>query len=584
MSTLADLIGQRVREAVAGALEDSKAELMEIAKAGGHEASGGLLGDVKNITTILDGIAGTVATIVGLAFPPLGIVKAAEDAGGKLGTGFGVGYFLGSAVFEALKPALIPLNHAVADLAQTEVFDPATAAMLEAKGIIDNAKGRSEAAGGNLSGEHYDKLVASVKQRPEIVMLLEMLRRGLIDQTVVGEALQHHGYGPEWHTDILALQRELLSPADLALADLRGNMDANAAIAYAAKLGVDAADFDTLKLNTGEPPGVMELLFAYRRGFIDQPRLERGIRQSRVRNEWIDVIEKLRYSPMSTADAARAVVENYLPEPEGAKIAEQNGLEPSHWQYIHESWGRPLAHGEMLELYHRGLADRGQVDQAFRESNQKDKYRDQSFELGRRLLPERMIVQAIAHGALDMVTGATKLLEHGYTQEDANILLRLGLSEQKSTSKELSRSQVVSLYEQGLITRNDALQHLTGLKYAIGDSDLMLQLADTTRHAKALKAEVQHIRTLYVGAHIDDLDAENQQVAAGITQAQAASNVALWKRERGKATRNLTEAQILKAATSKTIPGLQALAALQAIGYSAYDAEILLVSHGVTKP
>jgi hypothetical protein len=582
MATLADIIGEKVRAAIVGALQDTKDELTEIAKAGGHEASGGLLGDVGTITGIIDNIAGPLLTLVGLAFPPVALLKGAESAGGKLGTGFGAGYYLGSAAFEALHPILLHLDHAIADAIQSEIFDPATVATLEAKGIVDNAYGRSEAAGGNLSGEHYDKLVESARTRPDVATLLEMLRRRIVDLPTFEATLARHGYAPEWQQRMLDLKELLLSPPDLALAALRGEMSETDAAAYASSLGVSEQDFATLIANTGEPPGTMEMLEAYRRGFIDEARLVRGIRQSRTRNEWIDVVEKLRLSPMSTADAVRAVVENYMSSDEGKVIAEQNGLEPAHWPFLVEAWGRPLSHGQMMDLYFRGQATVDEVKQAVRESDIKNKYVDKSVELGRRLLPEREIVRAIRFGALTPQDGARKLLELGYNQQDATILMTLGEHEATGAHKELSRAEIVSLYEEGLLHHADAISHLTGLGYSAQDATLTLTLADTKVHAKALRAETTHIRTLYVGGHIDQVQAKNDLLAIGLDSGNADRQIATWRRERGKATRGLSEAQIVHAATTNVLTFDQSLAALQTLGFTQQDATVILASHGVT--
>jgi hypothetical protein len=109
----------------------------------------------------------------------------------------------------------------------------------------------------------------------------------------------------------------------------------------------------------------------------------------------------------------------------------------------------------------------------------------------------------------------------------------------------------------------------------------MLKLADTTLAARQVKAEQTHIRSLYVGGHVDDLQATNQLVAIGVATDAAQHLVATWKRERNRASKQLTQAQIIHAVTHDAMTAQQALTALQADGLSKADATIVLTSHGV---
>src|SRR5260221_1165122 len=68
-----------------------------------------------------------------------------------------------------------------------------------------------------------------------------------------------------------------LSPAELALAHVRGVIPEAHAIAEAAQSGIEADRYHTLYMITGEPPGPQQLMEALRRGFIDRATFEHGI-------------------------------------------------------------------------------------------------------------------------------------------------------------------------------------------------------------------------------------------------------------------------------------------------------------------
>lgn len=578
-----DDIAKVITEAIVDALKDREDELRSIAEAGGAKAGGGIFGDVGNLAKIIGNIAGPLISALDFAFPPLDLLNAVEDAGGKAGSGFGIGWVLGNLAFNAINPLMVPINNAVGNLAQTAIFDPQTAANLQARGIIGDAYGRSEAAGGNMSGEHYDKLVDAAMQRPSMVDLFDMWNRGVIDETTVDDTLAHLTLPSFWYERVKHLRWQLLSGADLALANLRGEMDDATLQAYAARIGVSSDDMKTLIANTGEPPGPEQLMEALRRGFIDDARFQRGIRQSRIRNEWIDVETELRYSPMSVADAIRAVVENYLSDEQGRAIAEQNGLLPEHWEPMRESWGRPLSQLQMVQLYHRGLVTEDEILQAGRESDIKDKYIGFAVELGRHLVPERSIVSMLQHGVVSHEAAHTMLVQQGFNDTDAERLIALGAAQHRSTAKELSRADIVGMYENSLLNAIQARDHLMKLGYPQADAEAMLKLADVKAKASLLRATQRAIEASYRAHHLTEREAVNQLERAGMDHTQAQGLVDIWTQERGTAARSLTEAQILSLGEHGLISVDETRDRLVGYGLNRSDADLLLQLHGIVK-
>lgn len=581
---VADLLRENLRKALDESFKDNQAELAKLLgsiNVTGGGGGGGGFGDVGSLVefltaTILGAVVLDPAADAGVA-----ALTAAEGAAGKFGIGSALGYMLGYTAFSMLNPVFLPVQHAVADFAQSEIFDPETAARLQATGIISQAFGRSEAGGGNLDQPHYDDLAESAKNHPAVAELLALLNRGHLTPAQVTYHLTRLGYDAPTQAALLNLRRNLLSGADLALGLLRQDITEQEAQAYAATIGVDDNDLQILYNNTGEPPGPEQLLFLWRRGFINQARLERGIRQSRIRPEWIDAIENLRYVPMSTEEAVRAVVQSYLTEEQGKAISEQNGLLPEHWEPLRLSWGRPLSRGEMGSLVHRGLATRAQFDQAMRESDVKDKYINAAFETTRHLIPIRELIDAIKYGAMTMKEGAKRLMQQGYSQDDTAILLKLGLREASGSTHALTQSQIVTLYKDGIMSRPDTKNHLTALGYSPQDAEFLLQTVDIQAHVAEVRAETSTIRVNYLAGGIDAATAEKELQQIGLSAAQAAHNIVVWNREKRRAAKNLSESQIVKAAKTGTYTYDQASDLLVAIGYSKADANTLLASNSV---
>lgn len=579
MSRPIDDIADALRDAIIAALKDREPELTKIAEAGGDRAGHGIFGDVKTLTGIINDIVQAVPIVGQLVELPLKPLELVEGAAGDAGRAFGLGYFLGNIGYQMIGPAIEPLQHFVADALQTGIFDPPTAAQLVSQGIIPRDQGASEAAGGNMDGTHFNQLVDSVDTRPDIGTLFEMYRRGVVSQQDMATAFERHGYPAFWFDKLQALIRNLLSPADLALAQLRGFMDPNVAQEYAAQLGMIAPDFQTLVDNTGEPPGAEMLMEALRRDFINADRFTHGILESRVRDEWVDVMLKLRYSPMSTADAIRAVVENYITSDEGAAIAQQNGLEAKHWPILVQSWGRPLSHEQMMLLYFRGEATLDEVHQAFRESDLKDKYIDKAVALGRRLIPERTIVSMLDHGIGTHDDALARLKELGFNDTDANALIQLGAAQHKATHKALSKTDIVTLYEDSVLPKAEALSRLKALGYTDQDAVDELALAD-------IKTKAARLRVVKAGAEVElkahqitEAEAVIRLVNAGLDHDQATATVSGWEHQRATPTRTLTVGEITRLAHRGQITPPNAVDRLVALGLLRDDAHLLVESY-----
>ena len=583
MTTPIDKIGQVITDAIIKALEDRQDELTKIAEAGGNKASGSLLNDVSSLVSLIKDLFPLLGEVAGVAFPPLGVLEEVEKSGGKYGLAMAVGYWLGGTLEQAAQPIFLPMNHAIADQVQTEIFDPQTAAQLQAKGIIGEDYGRSEAAGGNLDGPHYDKLVDAALQRPQFATLLDLWNRGYIKETDVDLALQRNGIPPFWVGPLKQLRYNLLSPADLALANLRGELSDADMLAYGQTIGANTEDMTLLVANTGEPPAAEMMMEAYRRGFVDQSTFDRAIRQSRIRNEWIPTMLQLRYSPMSVADAIRAVIENYLTDEQGKAIAEQNGLLPEHWEPMKESWGRPLSHLEMMALYYRGAATVDDVKQAMRESDLKDKYINQAIELGRRLVPERQIVTMLERGVITHPVAHQMLRELGFNDTDAERMIALGAAQHTAHAKELSRTDIVNMYVDSLLTEQNAEKHLVNLGFTSTDAEAILQLAKIKQAGAQLKAIQRGVEAEFRAGNLTERQAVSELEKAHMEPVAAQRMVALWKQEKRSVLRSLTEAQILSLAEHQLISADDARARLVAYGLPQGDADLLLALHGIVK-
>lgn len=444
------------------------------------------------------------------------------------------------------------------------------------RGAIDRGEALTDIAGQGINNNLAESLFAAAYGYPDLSTTLELVRRNMILPQDAGVFMTHNGIAPEVQATLLQLVKVPLSPADLADMVVRDIKTQSEAAAIAAQSGVDGADFDALVLDTGEPLALQQLLEAYRRGFIDRQRLERGIRQGRTRNEWIDVAEALRFSPMSVADAVNAVVQNHLDAAQGAAIAEQNGLIPGAFAILRETAGEPLSRTEMQELYNRGLVTREQVDQAQRESRLKDKYIPYSFELHRRIMPVNYVQRAERYGVIAHDAAVRAVMDNGFNRDDSEVLVASGAAEKIQTYKNRVVSAVETAYEENTIGDDTAKGMIASLGFTADESAFIIQAAGFRRDARIVNQAIGLIHGRYVQHHLERQEASNDLDSVGVPAAQRDYMFRLWDIERAAHTRDLTESQVIRAMKKQTITQDDALQRLLNMGYSQDDAAILI--------
>lgn len=580
MATPAEQLAQILQQAISNALQENKdlfTQSINITDTGSGGGGGGGGAD----------LLGTVLGLVGLGllataeFEPLfTALTAAEDAAGAQGTSFTVGWFLASTLLQFATPITRQVNHAIEAAVTSQIYDPITAADLAARGIITTDFGASEAGGGGFDAKHFAGMLQAAYNYPALAEVLNMWNRGYLQESDVDQLLTLNGIPPQYQDSLKLLRRELLTPADLALAALRQNITVEQGIERSALWGLDEEGFTVLMGNTGEPPGTMQMLEAYRRGFIDRETLVKGILQSRVRDEWIPTIEKLRYAPMSTAEAANAVTRGYISYDEGASIAQQNGLEPDHWNPLYLSNGRPPSHTQLGELWLRGIITRDQYAQGIRESDIKDKYINDVIDLTVKFMPLFEARTLLNAGEITGKVFAEQLTVQGYQPSVIKEILSAVGSGKGVTVKHLTASDYTDLYDAGAMNRTDTLHGLTTIGYTEADAETIVTVAETKSQAKLVATLITNIRTQFDRFKLDTEQARAELDKLGVQPAERDRLVQGWEIVRPQGTKTLTEAQTLKALKDGAITVQDCYMRLRGLGLDDVDAKLLMEVDG----
>jgi hypothetical protein len=498
---------------------------------------------------------------------------------GQLQAGAGISMVAGSLLGSLaiiINNELAPSIREILSLNPHLLPDPGTAAQLWAKGLADEDSGSHAIQEQGINSTWAKWMMEANLQYPDPTASLEMLRRGLIDVDKFIKWAGLNGIPVDVAISYADMAHTPLSPADAALAYLRGNIPYGQALSVATEWGILESDFQVMIDNTGEPLGLEQMLEAYRRGFISEDRLKQGILESRIRDDWIPTAVQLRYSPMSTAEAVNAVVQDQLDMTAAEQIADQNGLTPGAFQTLVNTAGSPLSRTEMEDLYNRGLVTQSQVEQALRESRLKNKYNSYAFDLHNRLLDTGQVSDAVLYGTLTVQEAIDKAMLHGYTSQDAAIIASSAVNRKLETERRQVVSAVVSLYEANGIDESDATSIASAMGFEPSQTAFILQAAEFRRNEKLVAAALSAIRSKYIGHHIAQSEVSAYIDALGLPTAQRDQVLQLWTIEREANVRMLTPAQVVKAFNTGLIDQTDATTRLTNLGYNSIDAGLLL--------
>lgn len=200
---------------------------------------------------------------------------------------------------------------------------------------------------------------------PELALSPEIVANAVVRQMMTDAAGRAEAAKSGTNATRFELLRELatvrLSPADLATAVLRSYMTAEQAQAQATPQGVDAAQLAILSDLAGDAPGADQLAEALRRGIIARigtgphsTSYEQGIAETRLHNKWGPVLEKLSVAILSPADAASAVVRNFMSDADGVRVAAESGFTAEDFATLVHLSGDAPGPQQLAEALRRG--------------------------------------------------------------------------------------------------------------------------------------------------------------------------------------------------------------------------------------
>lgn len=477
-----------------------------------------------------------------------------------------------------LANAMAPMVQRAFSADPNAVISPPGAADFVARRIWGFGDGNAEAHRSAISTRRFQALVDASERLPEVGQLVDWRRRGLINPAKLASYMARIGYRGESINHTEAALPELIPVPDLASMVDRGEMSQAEAESRAHQWGYRAGDFRHLVNIVGVPPATELLLAGYRRGLISRERLARGIRQSPLRSEWIDFITQLQFDPMTTDEAVAAASQNFLSKSAARKIARMNGLRDEDFDTLLNTAGRPPGEEMLLELWNRGEATEAEVRQALLESPLKNKWVPLIMRTRRRIPPQEQVRQFVKAGVITPRAGIEKLMNLGYSRDDSEAFVKLAQADKTETDRELTKTEILSLYEFRAINRDRTESLLKDLGYDQGEANWLISIGELRRAKRQADAASAVVRSKFVAHKITDVEASSLLDQLGVPADMRDHAIELWRLEREANQAELTQAQVVRAWKRGVIDDSEATGRLLRLGYDQREAQILMAS------
>lgn len=521
------------------------------------------------------------------------------------------------------------------------VLDPATMADLAARGVVTVTAAEAEAARSGLSASRFGHLIElhQVRLSPaelatavlrnymprgqalpiaarqgigaaEFAVLADLagdapgpqqlataLRRGLIPRKGTGpgstsfeQGISESRLHDKWSPMIEQLAAQLLTPADAASAVVRNFISRESGLGLAGKQGLDAATFETLVHLSGDAPGPQQLAEALRRGLIPadgagagSTSFNQGIAEGRLADKWAPVIKGLAQLWPTPVDALDASLKGQISAAEGRRLYQMLGGDLQFYDWLLASIGDSPTPLEAATLAARGIiAEHGlgpgvlSYDQAVKESRYRNKWGPAYRKLSEHIPPPSTVVSMLAHRNIDTATAHQLLIQNDMTPQLAAAYISEAEYEAISDYRGLTQAAVTGMYVAHILTRQQALDLLDVLHVSKAAAGLLLDYADMRYVIDSVNKSVQRIATLFTGRKISIQTAKDALTRLQIDATAAEALIEDWELQAAANVKILSESQIVDAWYLQVLTQAEAVNALGAIGYTPFDAWVLL--------
>lgn len=302
---------------------------------------------------------------------------------------------------------------------------------------------------------------------------IELYRRGIISNDDLLQ-LTHTGGWPDWQTEYMKKVSEVLySEGDLLNAKWRGLIPDTTVDSQLKQRGYSPEYINLWhQLSEGIPsPGDL-ISIAVREGFDDA------------------VASKFGYDEAFPGEAAAA--------------AEKGGM-PTEWfrRLWRAHWRLPsITQG--FDMFHRGIMSKGELELLMRAADIPSFWRSKLIQLSYNVVTRVDIRRMYQLGVVSVTELYERYLAGGYNEADATKLTEWTIAEYAETERELTKTDILSMYRENILNDAEATAYLSALGYEAPTIGLLLVREQLRRDADYEKEIVKNVKAAYMAGIYDE--------------------------------------------------------------------------------
>lgn len=388
-----------------------------------------------------------------------------------------------------------------------------------------------------------------------------------------------------------ALDPTVPIPPDMA-AELvaRSKLTPDQGAGIAAKSGIGSDNFAHLVDGAKHAPPFEVLVEGVRRKLIaglgqggGEDSFIAGLADLGIDERWWNMLGELVVNKPTGQAALQALLQGQITRDRAYTLWLQAGEDPDWFQDAFNSEGTGPTPDMAGTMANRGVIPWDgegpgvtSFRQAFLEGPLRNKWEPSMRKLMQYLPPPRSVVAMLHAGAITDARAIALFKMHGLSAEDAAAFVAEAHHTTAVADKELTKSEISQLYKDGKITQTQAEQLITKLGYSAANAALILSLANVQKADTHITAAINKVHSLYVAHKINGTAAKQSLVTLKVSPDQATELMDLWDLEIGINVKQLSPAQIVNAWGQKFITEGECLTELQHLGYTAFDAWIIM--------
>jgi hypothetical protein len=365
------------------------------------------------------------------------------------------------------------------------------------EGYITEDQVKSFADQNGLEPEQYKVLTSAAGDPLSYTDMMRLWRYGKATEDDVRAALKRGRLKDDYIDFALALKDSPMSIPDAIEASVQGYLPVESARDIAVMNGLRPQDFDPLQLSAGDPLSKTEMLTLYRRGKVTKEQVENALRQSRLKDSYIDLALELQVQLPQLYEVRALLASGGLSAEQGTQILLELGYQE---QYV-----KPIVSNAIGETTgaHKALTETMYLDLYKEGSITADELLSELEALGY-TQAGALLIQSIADNQLAISTRNSVIgkIRAGYTghrigeQQAQNELNELGVAAEmvdrliddwnliiQTEVKLLTPAQVSDAWFMNLFNPDDradnmsqALSYLTNLGYSADDATTVLEI------------------------------------------------------------------------------------------------------------